>query len=269
MIHPGWDPVAFSLGPIAVRWYGLMYVLGFVAFFWLGKKRLCASRLPPSLLDDLLSWGVAGVLLGGRLGYVCFYQFRHYLGHPWEIFYLWHGGMSFHGGLLGVLAAMAWVARKHGLPFFAVADFVAPLVPPGLFFGRLGNFINGELWGKPSSLPWAIVFPQADSLPRHPSQLYEALLEGVVLFALLWWYSRKPRPVGAISGMFLVGYGAARFFVEHFREPDAFLGPLALGWSMGQWLSLPMILAGAVILWRTWKKPCLKIEEKAMTEAKK
>jgi len=190
-------------------------------------------------------------VLGGRLGYVLFYQPSHFLAHPGEIFAVWQGGMSFHGGFIGVLLAMALFAHRNGKPWLALMDFIAPLVPPGLAAGRLGNFLNGELWGRPTDLPWGMVFPQVDNLPRHPSQLYEFGLEGVVLFTLLWWFSSKPRPVGAVSALFLIGYGTSRFLVEFAREPDSFLGTLALGMSMGQWLSLPMVLVGIWMLYRS------------------
>ena len=204
-------------------------------------------------MDDALFYGAIGVILGGRLGYVLFYQPGYYLSHPLEILALWQGGMSFHGGFLGVLLAMVFFSRKIG-SWLAVMDFVAPLVPLGLAAGRLGNFINGELWGRATSVPWGMVFPQADDLPRHPSQLYELGLEGLVLFAILWWYSSKPRPVGAVSALFLIGYGGFRFLVEFTREPDSFLGLLALNMSMGQWLSLPMVLIGIWMLYRSHAK---------------
>ncbi|HET9114168.1 MAG TPA: prolipoprotein diacylglyceryl transferase, partial [Burkholderiales bacterium] len=204
----------------------------------------------PKQLDDMLFYGVLGVVLGGRLGYVLFYKFDYYLAHPLEIFYVWQGGMSFHGGFLGVIIALWLFARRVGKPWLAVTDFIAPLVPLGLGAGRIGNFINGELWGRPTTLPWGMIFPQVDNVPRHPSQLYEFGLEGLTLFALLWIYSSRPRPVGAVSGLFLAGYGTFRFLVEFSREPDDFLGLLALGLSMGQWLSLPMIVAGiAMMVW--------------------
>jgi phosphatidylglycerol:prolipoprotein diacylglycerol transferase len=251
LIHPHIDPVALQLGPFAIRWYGLMYLLAFAVALFLGRHRI---RTQPWLrwtnreLDDGLFYGILGVVLGGRLGYVVFYQPGHFLAHPLEIFSVWQGGMSFHGGFLGVLVAMALFARKTGKPWLGIMDFVAPLVPLGLGAGRIGNFLNGELWGRPTGLPWGMVFPQVDALPRHPSQLYEFALEGLALFALLWLFSRSPRPRGAISALFLIGYGLARFLVEFTREPDSFLGLLALGLSMGQWLSLPMIAAGAVML---------------------
>jgi len=251
LIHPQFDPVAIHLGPLAIHWYGLMYLAGFMTFLWLGRKRINTlndSRIDTKLLDDLLFYGVIGVILGGRLGYVLFYKPAYYFAHPLETFYVWQGGMSFHGGFLGVLAAMAWLAHRKKLRWLQVTDFIAPLVPPGLAFGRIGNFINGELWGRPADIPWAMVFPRVDSLPRHPSQLYEFALEGLLLFALLWVYARKPRPTGMVSGLFLVGYGSIRFLVEFTREPDDFLGLLSLGMSMGQWLSLPMAIGGVLLM---------------------
>jgi phosphatidylglycerol:prolipoprotein diacylglycerol transferase len=251
LVHPQFDPVALQLGPLAIHWYGLMYLAGFMTFLWLGRKRIAVLGHPwidRKLLDDLLFYGVLGVILGGRLGYVLFYKASYYFAHPLEILAVWQGGMSFHGGFLGVLVAMAWIARKHDLRWLQLTDFIAPLVPPGLAFGRLGNFINGELWGRPADVPWAMVFPNADGLPRHPSQLYQFALEGVLLFALLWLYARKPRPAGAVSGLFLIGYGGFRFLAEFTREPDDFLGLLSFGLSMGQWLSLPMVVAGVTLM---------------------
>ncbi len=253
LVHPQFDPVALHLGPLSVRWYGLMYVAAFAGFILLGRYR---SRVQPQTgwsfkeLDDLLFWGVLGVVVGGRLGQVLFYDPGYYFANPGEIIAVWKGGMSFHGGLIGVLLALVWHAHRTGRRFLEVGDFVAPLVPLGLFFGRMGNFINGELWGRPAdpSLPWAMVFPQANDLvpiPRHPSQLYEAGLEGLALFVLVWLYSSKPRPVGAVSGVFLMGYGTFRFLAEYFRNPDdGIFGYMTFNISMGQWLSAPMILAG-------------------------
>jgi len=257
LTHPQFDPVALSLGPVQIHWYGLTYLVAFGLFLLLAGLRV---KRPPYAeagwtrrdVEDLLFYGVVGVIVGGRLGYALFYKPGHYLMNPLEIAMIWKGGMSFHGGMLGVLAAMAWVARARGRAFFEVTDLIAPAVPTGLACGRIGNFINGELWGRAAdpSLPWAMVFPQAgDGIARHPSQLYQFLLEGLLLFVLLWLYARKPRPTGQVSGAFLVGYGLMRFVAEYFREPDSFLGLLALGMSMGQWLSLPMIVAGALI-WR-------------------
>lgn len=253
-VHPRFDPVAFSIGPLAVRWYGLMYLIAFAFVLGLGRWRINRglTRLSLRDLDDLLFYGMIGTIVGGRLGYVLFYKASFYLAHPFDVLRVWEGGMSFHGGLIGVIAAMALFARRRGIPFWQVADFVAPLVPTGLAAGRLGNFINGELWGRATDVPWAMVFPQAnDGIARHPSQLYEVALEGIALFVLVWVYARKPRPAGAVSGVFLIGYGIARFCVEFTREPDDFLGLLALGLSMGQWLSLPMVIAGVVLLVRS------------------
>jgi len=251
LVHPQFDPVAVSLGPIAIRWYGLMYLAAFGLFFFLGRYR--AKRDPwrgvsYALIDDLLFFGVLGVVLGGRLGYVLFYKPGYYAAHPLEILAVWQGGMAFHGGFLGVLVAAWWVARRHRIGWLALTDFIAPLIPCGLAAGRMGNFINGELWGRASDVPWAMVFPQAGPVPRHPSQLYQFALEGLLLFAMLWLYSARRRPAGAVSGAFLLGYGVFRFAAEYFREPDNFLGLLAFDLSMGQWLSLPMIAAGAGLL---------------------
>ncbi|MBI1394405.1 MAG: prolipoprotein diacylglyceryl transferase [Betaproteobacteria bacterium] len=251
IVHPQFDPIALRLGPLAIRWYGLMYLAGFVVGLMLGRYR--ATRRPDlgwtlKDVDDLLFFAVIGVVLGGRLGYVLFYKLGDYLRDPIHIFYVWEGGMSFHGGFLGVIIAMAYFAWRRHKHWFAVTDFIAPLVPPGLGFGRIGNFINAELWGRPTNLPWAVVFPNVDELGRHPSQLYEFALEGVLLFVILWLFSAKRRPLGAVSGLFLVGYGTVRFIVEFSREPDSFLGFLALGLTMGQWLSLPMIVAGIIVL---------------------
>lgn len=251
IVHPQFDPIAIKLGPLAVRWYGLMYLAGFVAGLLLGRHR---ARHRADLgwtlkdVDDLLFYTVIGVVLGGRLGYVLFYKFGDYLENPLHILYVWEGGMSFHGGFLGVIIAMAYFAWRRGKQWLAVTDFIAPLVPPGLGFGRLGNFINAELWGRPTDVPWAVVFPHVDELGRHPSQIYEFLLEGVVLFTVLWIFSSRRRPLGAVSGAFLIGYGTLRFLVEFTREPDGFLGFLAMGLTMGQWLSLPMALGGVLLL---------------------
>jgi phosphatidylglycerol:prolipoprotein diacylglycerol transferase len=251
LVHPGFDPIALQVGPLAIRWYGLMYLVGFALVYGLGRRRIARGRgegVTREGLDDIIFFGVLGVVLGGRLGYVLFYKAGYYLAHPAEILSVWQGGMSFHGGFLGVLVAMAWVARKHALPWLALTDFVAPLVPLALAAGRLGNFINGELWGRVTDAPWGMVFPHAGVEPRHASQLYQFALEGLALFALLWVFSARARPLGAVSGLFLVGYGVLRFVAEFFREPDDFLGLLALGLSMGQWLSLPMIAAGVAML---------------------
>lgn len=254
LVHPQIDPVAISLGPLSVHWYGLMYLLGFVAFILLGRYRIKHSphaTFTYEMLDDALFYGMLGVVVGGRLGHVLFYQFGYYLEHPLHIFAIWEGGMSFHGGFLGVFVAMIFLARKYHLPWLAVTDFVIPLIPPGLAAGRIGNFINGELWGRPTDVPWGMVFPYVDNFPRHPSQLYQFALEGVALFIFIWIYSAKPRATGAITGAFMIGYGVLRSFAEFFREPeDGFMGVLTLGITMGQWLSIPMIVAGiAAIIW--------------------
>lgn len=254
MLHPQFDPIALAIGPVAIRWYGLMYLIAFVLFMWLSRIRMRqVSAITAVDLDNLLTVGVLGVVLGGRLGYVLFYKPEYYLAHPTEILAVWQGGMSFHGGFLGVLVA-AWVyAWRKGWRFFDLMDFIAPGVPTGLAAGRLGNFINGELWGRPTQGPWAVIFPQSgDMQPRHPSQLYEFALEGVLLFVVLWLYARQPRRSGSISALFLLGYGISRFIVEYAREPDRFLGPQALGMTMGQWLCVPMIVGG-VVLW-IWSK---------------
>jgi phosphatidylglycerol:prolipoprotein diacylglycerol transferase len=251
LTHPHFDPVAIQLGPLAIRWYGLMYLVGFAAAYGLGRLRIAAgksARVTVAVLDDLLFFGVLGVILGGRLGYVLFYKPGYYLQHPAEILAVWQGGMAFHGGFLGVLIAVWWIARKHQLRWLEVTDFLAPLAPLAFAAGRLGNFINGELWGRVTDVTWGMVFRGAGPAPRHPSQLYQFALEGIALFVILWLYSSKPRPTGAVSGVFLIGYGVFRFVAEYFREPDDFLGLLALGFSMGQWLSLPMIVAGVAML---------------------
>lgn len=256
LTHPQFDPIALQLGPFGIHWYGLMYLVGFLGGLWLGKYHVRhhpETGLKESDVDDMLFYIAMGVILGGRFGYVLFYQPGYFLQHPHEILYLWQGGMSFHGGFLGVLIAMALFARKIGMRWLQLMDFVAPLVTIGLGAGRMGNFINGELWGRPTDVPWGMVFPHVDDVARHPSQLYEFALEGVALFLILWFYSRKPRPVGAISALFLIGYGSFRFLVEFTREPDSYLGLLSLGLSMGQWLSLPMIIAGIWLLSRSLK----------------
>lgn len=261
LIYPQFNPVALQLGPLSVHWYGLTYLAAFGLFMLLGIQRLkhqpYASLQGPQAwsrrdVEDILFYGVLGVVLGGRLGYCFFYKPLHYLSHPLEILQIWTGGMSFHGGLLGVIVALVWFARAHHRPWLQVTDFVAPCVPTGLAAGRVGNFINGELWGRfsPPDLPWGMVFPQSGSmLPRHPSQVYQMLLEGLLLFVLLWLYARKPRRLGEVSAAFLLGYGVLRFTAEYFREPDAFLGLLSMGMSMGQWLCVPMVLGG-VLMWR-------------------
>ena len=254
-VHPGFDPIAVSIGPLAVRWYGLMYVVGFALVWWFGRMRIKAN--PNGIwqqkdLDDVMFYAILGVILGGRFGYVLFYKFGDYIHVPWKIFYVWEGGMSFHGGMLGVIVAMVWYAYSRKKPFWQVIDFCAPCVPTGLAAGRVGNFINGELPGRLAdpSLPWGMVFRGYGDLPRHPSQIYQFLLEGLLLFVLLWLYARKERKEGQVAAAFSVGYGLLRFIAEFFREPDAHLGILSLGMSMGQWLCVPMIVGGAALwLW--------------------
>ncbi len=259
LIHPQINPVALQLGPLAVHWYGLTYLTAFALFMFLGTWRLRHEPFASQSgalawsrrdVEDILFMGVMGVVIGGRLGYCLFYKPLYYLANPLEIVAIWSGGMSFHGGLLGVIVAMIWFARSRGRPWLQVADFVAPCVPTGLAAGRVGNFINGELWGRVCSpdLPWGMVFRGAGDLPRHPSQVYQFLLEGLLLFVLLWLFARKERRQGQVSAVFLLGYGSMRFVVEFFREPDAHLGVLSLGMSMGQWLCVPMLLGG-VVLW--------------------
>lgn len=258
--YPAIDPVAIQIGPVRVYWYGIMYLIGFGGGWWLGRRR---AREPwrgwrAEQVDDLVFYIVLGVVLGGRLGYVLFYDLGNFLADPISLFKVWQGGMSFHGGLIGVIAAMAIYARRRDTAFFNVADFIAPLAPIGLGAGRIGNFINGRLWGKETDLPWGMVFPdpRAGGVPRHPSQLYELLLEGVALFVVLWLFSRRPRPAMAVSALFLLLYGVFRFTVEFVRVPDAQYGYLAFGWvTMGQVLSLPMILAGALMLWYAYARP--------------
>jgi phosphatidylglycerol:prolipoprotein diacylglycerol transferase len=234
-----------------------MYMVGFALVWLLGRWRINHGKANLTLrdLEDIIFYCVVGVIIGGRLGYVLFYKAADYLAHPIEIFYLWQGGMSFHGGLIGVVVVLLIFSRKRNKTLLELGDFIAPLIPLGLGAGRLGNFINGELWGRPTTLPWGMVFPQAgDSIPRHPSQLYEMGLEGFALFVLVWWFAHKPRPTGQVSAIFLMGYGIFRFLVEFTREPDDFLGLLAGGLSMGQLLSLPMIAIGALIFWRSARR---------------
>lgn len=248
LTYPDIDPVIFAIGPLKIRWYGLMYVVGFVLGWWLAKKRCSRpdSPIKPQQVDDLVFWVMIGVIVGGRVGYAIVYGTEQLLSDPWYLFRITEGGMSFHGGLAGVLIAMWLYGRSLGHTIWRMTDFMAPFVPLGLGFGRIGNFINGELWGKPTDVPWAFV---VDGVARHPSQLYEALLEGFLLFAILWMYSSRPRPYLAVSAMFLLFYGLFRLLVEFVRLPDQDPGYLAWGWlTMGQVLSAPMIVAGVVML---------------------
>lgn len=271
LIHPQFNPIALQLGPLAIRWYALSYIVAFALFMWLGRRRIKQGNtaFTNEMLDDLLTYGVLGVILGGRIGYILFYNLGEYIAHPLNMLKVWEGGMSFHGGFLGVLAAMFLFAKRRGLRFWQVMDFVAPLVPLGLASGRIGNFINGELWGRVTSPShfWAMGFPQAaeadralaaqnpqyaewllqwGSLPRHPSQLYQFALEGIALFVMVWLFSKKTRPEGQVAMVFLGGYGLFRFIAEYARQPDAQLGLLTGGMSMGQWLSLPMLVLGII-----------------------
>jgi len=255
LVHPQFDPVALALGPVQIHWYGLTYLAAFGLFLYLAGRRVqqphfAAAGWTRRDVEDLLFYGVVGVVIGGRVGYALFYKPGQYLANPLEILMVWKGGMAFHGGLLGVIAAMALFARTRQRRFLEVMDVVAPCVPTGLAAGRIGNFINGELWGRAAdpALPWAMAFPQSGSmLPRHPSQLYQFALEGLLLFVLLWLYARRERATGQVAAAFVFGYGVLRFVAEYFREPDSFLGILALGMSMGQWLCVPMIVGGAAL----------------------
>lgn len=278
------DPVALALGPLKIHWYGITYLLAFVTAWFLGRQRIRAGRLPGvgmEALSDLAFYGMLGVVLGGRIGSILFYSFDEFLANPLILFKIWQGGMSFHGGLLGVMLASYLWSRKHRLHFFDTMDFVAPLIPAGLGFGRLGNFIGSELWGKYTQAGWGVVFPNGlpdqlrglegaalqaqfdagalNAFARHPSQLYQAFLEGLVMFAALWWYSRKPRPRYAVSGLFALLYGVFRFAVEFVRVPDADIGYIAFGWlTMGQMLSLPLIVFGLYMLWLSRRSPTLQ-----------
>lgn len=255
--YPNIDPVAVALGPLKIHWYGLMYLIGFAAVWVLGQRRINKpwSPINQEQLEDWVTYGAMGVILGGRIGYILFYNFGEFIHDPLILFKIWQGGMSFHGGLLGVFIAMWMFGRKHNRTMLQLTDFAAPAIPVGLGLGRIGNFINSELWGRPSDIPWAMVFPNGGPLPRHPSQLYEFFLEGIVLFIILVLYSGKPRPTMATTGMAVFFYGCFRFFVEFFRMPDAHLGYLALDWvTMGQILSAPMIVVGVLMIGFAYKK---------------
>lgn len=273
LTYPNISPEAISLGPLSIHWYGIMYLVGFTGGWWLARRRAARpdSGWSQQQVDDLLFYVVLGVILGGRIGYTVFYGMDNLLADPLSLFRIWEGGMSFHGGLLGVLIAMWLFSRRLSRPFFQLTDFLAPLIPIGLGAGRLGNFINGELWGAPASVPWAMrvpcerfsalcrdnlqLLPSAEfTPPLHPTQLYESLLEGVALFILLWLFSSRPRPLMAVSGLFLVGYGLFRFGVEFLRLPDAHIGYLAFNWlTMGQLLTLPMLAGGLVLLFFAYR----------------
>ncbi len=267
LTFPDIDPVAFRLGPLQIHWYAIMYLIGFAVAYILMRRRLThepyRSITKPEpyskeFIEDILTAAIVGVLVGGRLGYCFFYKPAYYVAHPVDIFKVWDGGMSFHGGAIGVFLGFIYLAWRRKRPMLQIADFVVPAVAPGLMFGRLGNFINGELWGRPApdGLPWAMIFPTGGDVPRHPSQLYQALMEGLLLFLVVWFYAAKRnRYRGQVSGLFVAGYGLARFVGEYFREPDAHLGYLSLGLSMGQWLSLPMVIAGVILFsWASAKR---------------
>ena len=279
------DPIALHLGPVQVHWYGVMYMLGFIAAWVLGRRRIRAGRLPgvdDQGFGDLLFYAMLGVVLGGRIGYILFYAFGEFLKHPLMIVRIWEGGMSFHGGLLGVMAGVWFWCRRRGMHFMDAMDFIAPLVPPGLAFGRIGNWIGGELWGKYTHAGWGVIFPRSladtpyaqasmeqlralhaagalDAYARHPSQLYQAVLEGLFVGGILWWFSSTPRARYAVGGMFALLYGVQRFAVEFVRMPDQGIGYLAWGWlTEGQLLSVPLILLGAYWLWWSRRQPTLQ-----------
>jgi len=256
LLHPSFDPVAVHIGPLAVRWYGLMYLLGFAAGWGLGRRRASrpGSGWTPREVDDMVTLCMFGLIIGARLGYVLFYDLPVFLAEPLSMLAIWKGGMSFHGGLAGICFCLWWFGRRTGRSFMQVADFLVPLCPLGLLAGRLGNFINGELFGRPTDLPWGMVFPGGGLAPRHPSQLYEAGLEGVLLFTVVWLFSARKRPTGAVGGLFALLYGCFRFTVEFARQPDPQLGFIALGWlTMGQLLSVPLIAIGGWLLWRAYR----------------
>ena len=261
LTFPQIDPIALTLGPVKVHWYGLMYLIGFAAVYFLGQKRAQASWsvIKPEAIEDLVTYGAMGVILGGRIGYILFYNFSEFLNDPVILLKILQGGMSFHGGLLGVFIAMWFFAKKQHCSLFQLTDLIAPLAPIGLGAGRIGNFINSELWGRPTDVEWAMIFPNGGPLARHPSQLYEAFLEGLVLFIILWYYSKKPRPIMATTGLAVLLYGCFRFFIEFFRMPDAHLGYVVLDWvTMGQILSTPMIIIGGGLVYWAYKKDAIK-----------
>lgn len=257
--YPHFDPVALSLGPIKIHWYGLMYLLGFLGGYWVARYRMKTQAWSPlkntDQVGDFLFYAALGVVIGGRCGYMLFYAFPDFIARPWIIFEVWDGGMSFHGGLIGVILALYFLSRKLKVSFLRLTDFAAPLAPIGLGLGRLGNFINGELWGRVTTAKIGMIFPTGGPLPRFPSQLFELCLEGITLFIIMWCFSLKERKAGVLSGIFLLFYASFRFFVEFYREPDPQLGYLAFGWlTMGQVLCLPMFALGLYLLWRSRKK---------------
>ncbi len=268
LTHPNFDPVALDLGPLQIHWYGLMYLAAFVFVYWIGKRRAQQEKVPFSVdqVDDLVFYIALGTILGGRLGYVFFYDFPQFLETPLWLFQVWKGGMSFHGGFLGVVAGITFFAKRNGYPLGAMFDWAAIAAPLGIGFGRMGNFIGQELWGRPSDVPWSMVFPKDPTgLARHPSQLYEMMGEGFLLFALIYWYSSKPRPMWSSGALFIIGYGFARFMVEFVREPDAHIGFDLFGWmSRGQILSMPMMIIGVlVMIWAYKKQPTFESYQKS------
>lgn len=251
-IYPNINPIAIKIGPIKIYWYGVMYIIAFAMAWGLAllRTRKKGSTWTREQITDLIFYCALGVIIGGRVGYMLFYDFYDFISNPFSIFQIWHGGMSFHGGLIGVMVCLIIFAKKYQRHFFDIWDFVAPLAPLGLAAGRIGNFINGELWGRVTTMPWGMIYPRAGNIPRHPSELYEFFMEGLVLFIIMWWYSAKPRPRMAVSGLFLILYGAFRFMLEFFRQPDPQLNFLAFGWlTMGQLLSIPMILGGIILMY--------------------
>ncbi|BFM21950.1 prolipoprotein diacylglyceryl transferase [Gilvimarinus japonicus] len=276
LTHPNFDPVAVSIGPLDVHWYGLMYLLAFASAWFIAMRRALRPDSPVTRpqVENLITYGAFGVVIGGRVGYVVFYNFDAWMRDPLWLFRIWEGGMSFHGGLIGVLLAMLFYAHRIRVPYLRLTDFVAPIVPLGLAFGRLGNFIGQELWGRPTDLPWAMVFPKdPELLPRHPSQLYQFALEGVSLFVLVYWFSRKPRPTAAVSGVFLIGYAGFRILAEFAREPDQHIQFDLFGWvTRGQLLCLPMAALGIGLLIYAYKfsghgKPTAERKPAASKEA--
>ena len=254
---PQFNPVVISLGPLSIHWYGVMYIIAFGGAWVLAsyRRNMKPNQWSTDQISDLIFYGAIGAVVGGRLGSVFFYNFDRFLEDPLWVFRVWEGGMSFHGGLLGVGVALYFYSKSLRKGFWETIDFIVPFVPFGLGAGRIGNFIGGELWGRPTDVPWGMVFPHVDQLPRHPSQLYEVALEGVALFILLWWFSSNPRPRLAVSGVFALGYGSFRFFIEFFREPDQQIGLIAFEWlTMGQLLSVPMAAGGILLLFLSYNK---------------
>jgi phosphatidylglycerol:prolipoprotein diacylglycerol transferase len=255
LIYPEIDPVALSLGPLKIHWYGITYLVAFALAWWLGRVRAGEHGWKKSEVEELIFYGAIGLVLGGRIGYILFYNFSAFIDNPVILFKVWQGGMSFHGGLLGGMAALWLFAKRYKKGYFGVLDFAAPLIPLGLASGRIGNFINSELWGRPTDLPWAMVFPNGGPFPRHPSMLYEFFLEGILLFVILWWFTAKPRPMMAATGLFISGYGIFRFIVEFVRQPDAHMGYIAWGWlTQGQLLSVPLLIAGIFLITTAYRR---------------